>query len=111
MKLGAFADYLAQIRDPGESGVPDTIYDDLNSSYETDIAGRDETITGHEAKIAEMDASLQSANNEISRLNAVNAEMLDSAPGNDLDAEPDNDGPVADDDEDIEIDDLFENKE
>lgn len=93
-----FEELLALLMSPPEEGVPETIYDDLRSSY-TSMAD------GSAAKVADQDAIIQGLNAEISRLKAANYDLMvrQSAP-----PEGQNEGNDSDDDtEPGGIDDLF----
>ena len=71
-----FEEILALMREPGEDGVPDTIYDDLTASYNTVVEGGVAALTAqgdaHESANAELVA-------EIARLKALNFDLLMAA--------------------------------
>lgn len=71
-----FDELVEALRNPGEDGVPDTIYDDLSSAYTGVVEG------GAAALTAQTDAN-QSATaelvGEIARLKALNFDLLMSA--------------------------------
>lgn len=73
-----FKDLYSKLRDPGDDVLPDDIYDQIQSAYDDDISTR-------EAKIAELDSAaakhaeaLQGKDSEISRLKAMNFDLLTS---------------------------------
>jgi hypothetical protein len=71
-----FDDLMALLRDPGEDGLPETIYDDLSSSYnsvvESGAAALSEQSATNDAATAELVA-------EIARLKALNFDLLMAA--------------------------------
>jgi hypothetical protein len=78
-----FNELLAQLREPGEDGLPETIYDDLASSYSLAVDGGAARVSEVEALVAERDA-------EIARLKALNFDLLMAA-GSDTVTEDTND--------------------
>lgn len=99
--MSRFDELLALLREPGEDGVPETIYDDLSGEYAslTDSSG---------AKVAQLEEQLQAQIEENSRLKAMNYDLLMSAPSDDAD-EPADD-PI-EDDEPAGIESLFESED
>jgi hypothetical protein len=96
-----FATLIEMLRNPPEGGVPDTIYDDLSSSY-------NDVLSGASAKATEADTLVQSLNAEISRLKAMNFDLLTAVPSTDPDGDEGDDNNENDDDaESGGIDDLF----
>ena len=78
-----FAELLAMLTNPGEDGVPDSIYDDLSNSYTDATSTRDAKITTSESRVAELELELlaaKAANWDLSQQIPV-AESTDS--GND----------------------------
>ena len=71
-----FDELLALLREPGEDGLPETIYDDLSASYTTVVDGGAAALTAqqdvNEAATAELVA-------EIARLKALNFDLLMAA--------------------------------
>lgn len=71
-----FDEILALLREPGEAGVPGTIYDDLTASYnsavDVGVAAISEQGAAHDAATAELVA-------EIARLKALNFDLLMAA--------------------------------
>ena len=67
---------MALLRDPGEQGLPETIYDDLSSSYnvavEGGVAALNTSDAAHSAAAAELVG-------EIARLKALNFDLLMAA--------------------------------
>jgi hypothetical protein len=64
-----FEELIAALREPGEDGVSPTIYDDLTASYSA-------VTEGSAAKIAELEETINAQTAEISRLKAVNYDLL-----------------------------------
>lgn len=64
-----FEQLMGILRDPGPDGLPGTIYDDLTAAYQ-------DATTTRDAKIGEMSDVVQSYESEISRLKAMNYDLL-----------------------------------
>jgi len=86
-----FDELMALLRNPGEDGAPETIYDDLSSSYNMAVEGGasalSEQVVANETATAELVA-------EIARLKALNFDLLIAAgtetePTKESDPEPD----------------------
>lgn len=99
----AFSDIFEKLLKPGEDGIPDTLYDDLSKAHLDEVGGRD-------AKIADLGATLQAAEGEISRLKMHNYDLLMAIPaeGESADGEPDAD---EESEESTGVDSLFEDEE
>lgn len=67
-----FTELVAMLQNPGEDGLPDSIYDDLAASYNG-------LAEGSASKVAELTASLQDRESEISRLKSMNYDLLISS--------------------------------
>lgn len=67
--MPTFEELIALLREPGEDGLPETIYDDLGTAFADATGTRD-------AAIAERDSVLQERESEISRLKAMNYDLL-----------------------------------
>ena len=94
-----FNELVALLRNPGEDGLPETIYDDLSSSYAM-------AVDGGAALAAEKDAANAELVAEVARLKALNFDLLMAA-GADSTHEPTTDDPTEPIGEPT-IDDLFE---
>lgn len=94
-----FAELLALLMEPGDDGVPDTIYDDLSLSYNDAVGSRDAKIGTQEAAYAELLADNQ-------RLKALNFDLLMATKGDESESETETETPTDSDD-----DDIFETKE
>ena len=77
-----FAELIAQLRNPGDDGLPDTIYDDLSASYQL-------AVDGGAAGISDRDATIAALQAEIASLKALNFDLL---MGSDNDGDSDGDG-------------------
>ena len=97
--MSRFAELLGLLREPGDDPPPETVYDDLSAEYEA--------LSGSSvAKVAELTELVQAKDSEISRLKAMNYDLLVSAPATEeQEPEPDDE---PDDDDDAGIDSLFE---
>lgn len=103
-----FESLIAMMRNPGEDGIPESIYDDLSASY-TAMS----STSG--AKIEELNAMVAQLSGELTATKAANWDLLQSAPvadsGNSGDDET-NDSNDSEDSDDIGTDDdFFEKKE
>lgn len=94
---------FAQLRDPGEAGLPDTIYDDLEFARADMIAAHAQEMDGASSKI-------QSLESELSRLKTHNYDLLMSTGGKSEEEPGEGEGEgegEGDENENITIDDLF----
>lgn len=75
-----FSELVALLRDPGDNGLPDTIYDDLSTSYNDAVASGQaalaEANAAHESAIAEHISANESLSSEVTRLKAINFDLL-----------------------------------
>lgn len=69
-----FNELVALLRNPGDDGLPETIYDDLTSSYNLAVEGGAASLAASEAEVA-------SLREEVSRLKALNFDLLMAAGG------------------------------
>ncbi len=103
--MADFSELLTQLTNPGEDGIPPTIYDDLSASYTDATSTRD-------AKITETSGALEAALAEINRVKAMNYDLLMAAGvadgENSGNNEPDND---VDNDDIGDDDDFFTDKD
>lgn len=67
-----FNELVAHLREPGEDGLSETIYDDLSSSYAL-------AVDGGAARVAEVEAASTELVAEIARLKALNFDLLMAA--------------------------------
>lgn len=94
-----FNELVALLRDPGDDGLPDTIYDDLTASYNLAVEGGAASLSASELAVSEL-------REEVARLKALNFDLLMAA-GGDKSEEPSTDEQSTDDSE-PSIDDLFD---
>lgn len=94
-----FNELIALMRDPGEDGLPETIYDDLTSSYNL-------AVEGGAARASELEAANGELMAEIARLKALNFDLLMAASGDSADESAD-ESPT-EPPGDVSIDSLFE---
>lgn len=94
-----FNELLALLRNPGDDGVPDTIYDDLSSSYAL-------AVEGGAASVAAVQAQNDELVDEVARLKAMNFDLLTAVAADDStdNGEPDPTEPPGD----VSIDSLFD---
>lgn len=104
--MASFEELLALAREPGENGLPDTIYDDMEFAYQDALAQAAQDADGNTARIQELES-------RVSKLTSENYDLLmnSSATGNEGDTSG-NGAPGSESDEDDEpdtktIDDLF----
>lgn len=96
-----FHEIVNRLRNPGEDEeVPDTIFDDLTTHYNTAFEGWNNTVS-------ERDAEIQRLSGEVSRLKSANYDLLTRvSTGN----EPLNGADDADDDNPVTVTSLFKRK-
>lgn len=97
-----FAEMIAQLRAPGDDGVPDTIYDDLSSSYQL-------AIDGGMASVAERDATIADLSAQVASLKALNFDLLMAAGAENTDGDDNGSDDGPDTDAVPTIDGLFTN--
>lgn len=116
-----FAELLEMLKNPGEDGIPDTIYDDLTNAYNSvsqshsdtvaEYGAAQETWGSEKAAMEEEHASgRQALESEISRLKAMGFDALMSAPGAGNEEDSGNDSESGNEGEATEynsVDDLF----
>ena len=101
-----FEELIAMMRNPGEDGIPETIYDDLSASYTELSSTSGAALETANATVAQLQAELTAAK-------AHNYELMMQTPvapsDNSVDDESNDD---SDSDSDIgDDDDFFEKKE
>lgn len=104
--MAGFEELVALMRNPGEDGLPETIYDDLSASY-TELSS---TST---AAMAEKDSLIAQLNAELTAAKAHNYELMMSTPVASAD-NPSDDGGNKSESEESDIgddDDFFEKKD
>lgn len=103
--MGRFDELIEQAKNPGEGGIPDSIYDDLRTAYGDEMAIAVQDREGHTTQIQELEARVSQLQTQL--YDATMASGTEPEPGGDPDPDPDDD----DDDEESEgIDGLFGDK-
>lgn len=97
-----FEDLINKMKEPGEDGIPETIYDDLTGLY----AGATSLNDSSQAKIAELDATNAALLDQINKLKTHNYDLLMSVADKSNDAPVENDAPA--DDDNGTFDDAFD---
>jgi hypothetical protein len=69
--MADFEELLNALRNPGEEGPGETIYDDLNAAY-------NDRVSAGDAKVAELSTANETSAAEIARLKAHNYDLLAS---------------------------------
>ena len=80
-------DIIAQLQNPGDDGIPDTIYDDLRTAHNSALESTTQTA---QAKIDELKAETEQLVTENTRLKSANWDLFeqvgkagDDEPGDD----------------------------
>lgn len=94
-----FIDLLGNLREPGEDGLPDSLYDDLATEWSA-------LESGSAARIAELTETIDANTSEISRLKSKNYDLLMSSNASGVGGTS-TDEPDSDDAAPRGIDDLF----
>ena len=68
---------LAQLQNPGEDGVPNTIYDDIRAAH---TGALEETQSTAQAKIDELAQAHEATVAEVNRLKAANWDLFEQIP-------------------------------
>lgn len=66
-----FDELLSKLRNPGDDGPGETIYDDLNAAY-------NDRVSAGDAKVNELSTANETSQAEIARLKAHNYDLLAS---------------------------------
>lgn len=67
--MSDFHELVNRLRNPGDEGVPDTIFDDLTVTYDTAFEGWNGTVQ-------QKDEDISRLNSEVSRLKSANYDLL-----------------------------------
>lgn len=100
-----FEELMEQFRNPGETGIPETFETDLTETFNHELSVRDAAISERDQKILDVEKARAEADAEVTRVKAVNYDLMVSAPKA---GEPANDNPVGEITEPGGIDSLFE---
>ena len=96
---------LSQLQEPGDDGVPETIYDDLRATHQSAL---EEVQTTAQAKIESLSQELSARDEQIMKLKSDNWDLFEQIPKSG-DSEPE-DGSVTEE-EPQTLDDLIQDKE
>lgn len=101
-----FEQLIAMLRNPGEDGLPDTIYDDLSASYTEATSTANAAATTANNRVAELELALLKAK-------ADNWDLTQMLPVAESQEPDNNDSNDSDDDSDDvgDDDDFFEDKD
>ena len=100
-----FEELMEQFRNPGETGIPETFETDLTETYTHELSVRDAAISERDQKILDTEKEKADALAEVTRVKAVNYDLMVSAPKA---GEPVNDNTGTGDNAPAGIDSLFE---
>lgn len=100
--MDEFLALLESLRNPGEDGPSDSIYDDLSSTYTNDLSTRDAKVEQLTGRIAELES-------ELSRVKIHNYDLLTAMPAEseESDGEDSGESETETDSDNISDDDLF----
>lgn len=103
-----FEQLLAMLRNPGEDGLPETIYDDLSAAYTDGTSTANAAATQANDRVRELEAELLAAK-------AANWDLVQMLPVADSQENSNNDSDNSDDSENSDDigddDDFFEEKD
>ena len=75
-----FAELMEQFRNPGETGIPETFEAELTETFEHEISTRDAAIAERDNKYADLEKAKLAADAEVTRVKAVNYDLMVAAP-------------------------------
>lgn len=78
--MPTFEELMEKFRNPGETGVPENFADELTTAYQNDLSVRDAAVQEREQRLADAVAAQAERDKEITRLKAVNYDLLIAAP-------------------------------
>jgi hypothetical protein len=78
--MPSFEELMNLYRNPGENGVPEDFADQLAAAYQDDLSVRDAAVKDREAKLTAAQQEQAKRDAEITRLKAVNYDLLIAAP-------------------------------
>ena len=92
--MATFEELMEQFRNPGAEGIPENFAEELQKTYTDDLSVRDAAVEARKAEIVERDELLAAREAEVTRLKAVNYDLLVAAPkaGNPADNSKPDDG-------------------
>ena len=78
--MATFEELMEQFRNPGDTGLPDNFADELTTTYQEEISLREAALADREQKLADAEKARQERDQEVTRLKAVNYDLLVAAP-------------------------------
>jgi len=78
--MASFEELMEQFRTPPEGGLPETFAEELQNAYTEEISIRDAAVADREQKIADAEKARAERDAEVTRLKAVNYDLLVAAP-------------------------------
>lgn len=104
--MGRFDELIEMAKNPGEGGIPDSIYDDLRTAYGDEMAISVQEREGHVTQIQELEGRISQLQTQL--YDATMSSGTEPEPGEDN--APDDDDDDDDDDTSEGIDALFGDK-
>lgn len=101
-------DLIAQLQNPGDDGLPDTIYDDLRGAH---TAALDEVRSSAQAKLDESNALITQRDEEINHLKRSNWDLFEQVGKAGDDGTPSSGGGSVDGDDTMTLEQLVEGQE
>jgi hypothetical protein len=78
--MPSFEELMNLYRNPGETGIPEDFADQLAAAYQDDLSVRDAAVKDREKQRDDAIAAQAERDKEITRLKAVNYDLLIAAP-------------------------------
>jgi len=78
--MATFEELMDTFRNPGESGLPDNFADELVTTYQEDLSIRDAAVAERENALTEAQNTIAAKDAEVTRLKAVNYDLIKAAP-------------------------------
>lgn len=75
-----FEELMQEFQNPGENGIPETFVTDLQETYQHDLSIRDAAVTERENALTEAQNAIAAKDAEVTRLKAVNYDLIKAAP-------------------------------
>lgn len=99
---------IAQLQNPGDDGLPDTIYDDLRNAH---TAAIDEVRSSARVKLEESDALITQRDEEINHLKGLNWDLFEQVSKAGDDGTPSSGGGSVDGDDTMTLEQLVEGQD
>lgn len=75
-----FEELMQEFQNPGENGIPETFLTDLQETYQHDLSVRDAAVKDREDKLVEAEKAKAATELELTRVKAVNYDLIKAAP-------------------------------